>query len=374
MNGIISARNVDLALSSSRFSFFSILLVYIFTASLFSAGNPMDPYPILDMHCHTAGTGAGGSGCFVSAELKAGYKFSIYLKAFNVTREELALHGDRLVIKRLSEELDRSKQVSDAIVLALDGVVDSSGQLDSAMTQVFIPNDFLARETAKYPNLHFGASINPYRPDAPERLSECADKGAQLVKWIPSIQYIDPSNSSIIGFYEKMKELNLPLLSHTGNERSFSHSEDKFCDPGLLKLPLSLGVTVIAAHVATTGHYEGQPSHERLISMFTAYPNLYADISSLTQINKKKYLDGILSKKDIHSRLIYGTDIPLINTVLVSPLYYPVKLPWKEIRRLRKIENMWDRDVELKRALGVPEEMFRNGNRLFPLCRPDSVK
>jgi hypothetical protein len=43
---------------------------------------------LLDLHCHTAGTGAGGSGCFVSRELEQSHKFGIYLKAFGVRREQ----------------------------------------------------------------------------------------------------------------------------------------------------------------------------------------------------------------------------------------------------------------------------------------------
>ncbi|MFC1585215.1 amidohydrolase family protein [Fibrobacterota bacterium] len=335
------------------------------TPALYSSDNRDDRPLILDMHCHTAGIGAGNSGCFASPKLLSSYKFKIYLKAFNVSHEDLQEHGDAQVIRRLSEALARSKLVSGAIVLALDGVMDSAGTLDTARTEVYIPNEFVHRETSQYGNLYFGASVNPLRRDALERLEACAGMGARLIKWIPSIQHIDVSDIGLIPFYEKMKELGLPLLTHTGHERSFTGADDKLCDPALLELPLSLGVTVIAAHVATTGKHEGMPNHERLFPLFARYPNLFADISSLTQINKKGYLPEILNHKDLYPRLLYGTDFPLINTLLVSPWYYPVRLPWKEIRRISKIENPWDLDVELKRALGVPEEVFTNMNKLF---------
>ena len=317
------------------------------------------------MHCHTAGIGAGDSGCFVSQELMESYKLGIYLRSFYVTQEELEQHGDQLVVRRLSEKLAQSKTVSHAIVLALDGMMDSSGNLDSGKTEVYIPNDFVFRETAKYPNLLFGASINPHRKDALKQLETWADSGAQLVKWIPSIQDINPSDTALIPFYSKLVERGIPLLTHVGQERSFSRANDALGDPELLKLPLELGVTVIAAHVATTGETDGQPNHERLIPMFKRYPNLYADISTLTQINKKKYLKKILAHEEIIPKLIYGTDMPLINTLLVSPWYYPIRLKWKVIWRLSKIENPWDQDVALKRALGLPEEVFRNGEKLF---------
>ena len=48
---------------------------------------------ILDMHCHVAGIGAGGSGCFVSKELRNNFRFKIYMKAFGVTLAEAEEHG-----------------------------------------------------------------------------------------------------------------------------------------------------------------------------------------------------------------------------------------------------------------------------------------
>ena len=44
---------------------------------------------ILDMHCHVAGIGAGGSGCFVSKKLRNNFRFNIYMKAFGVTLAEV---------------------------------------------------------------------------------------------------------------------------------------------------------------------------------------------------------------------------------------------------------------------------------------------
>jgi hypothetical protein len=38
------------------------------------------PTGILDMHCHTAGFGAGGSGAWVSEALRTSWKFKLYLK------------------------------------------------------------------------------------------------------------------------------------------------------------------------------------------------------------------------------------------------------------------------------------------------------
>ncbi len=94
-------------------------------------------------------------------------------------------HGDGLIVQKISERLAGSELVGSAVVLALDGVINQNGQLDLDLTESYIPNDFLAREAAKYDNLYFGASVNPYRHDALERLDQVKRDGAVLVKFVP---------------------------------------------------------------------------------------------------------------------------------------------------------------------------------------------
>ena len=73
--------------------------------------------PIIDMHCHTAGIGAGGSGCFVSLALRRNMRYRFFLKAFGVSEAELEQHGDKLVLERLSHGLEQSRHVAAAVVL-----------------------------------------------------------------------------------------------------------------------------------------------------------------------------------------------------------------------------------------------------------------
>jgi hypothetical protein len=327
---------------------------------------PLPAAPFIDMHCHTAGLGAGNSGCFVSEQMRHSFKLRFYLKSFGVTEEEIMREGDGIVLTRLSQRLADSQHVSRAVILALDGVVDARGELDRAQTEIYVPNEFLAAEVAKHPNLLWGASVNPYRTDALARLEWARAHGAVLVKWLPSVQHIDPADVRLIPFYKKMVELGLPLLTHTGNERSFTQSCDEFCDPDRLRLPLQQGVTVIAAHAATTGKFHGERSIDRLARMMPEYPHLYADISSLTQINKHGYLGEVLRRPEFQHRLLYGTDYPLIEIrQLVSPWYFPRRLSLKQRYALARIKNPWDRDVALKQALGVPTEIWTRADAIL---------
>lgn len=249
--------------------------------------------------------------------------------------------------------------------MALDGVIDGKGELDRSKTETYIPNDFLAKEVAKHENLHFGASVNPYRHDALNRLEKAKTDGALLIKWLPAIQHIDPADDRLIPFYKKLVELDLPLLTHAGDEHSFTSADNSLGDPKKLRMPLKQGVTVIVAHAATSGSSEGQDNMERLIPMFDEYPNLYADISTLTQINKVRFLPRLLSSGVDPKRLLYGTDFPLITTGIASPIFSSLHVSPIKTLPLTKIDNPWDKDIQLKLAHGIPVELLLNANKLL---------
>jgi uncharacterized protein len=162
-----------------------------------------------------------------------------------------------------------------------------------------------------------------------------------------------------------MVELGLPLLTHTGAENAFSGAEDALSDPERLELPLQLGVTVIAAHVASTGDIDGERPFDRLRRLMARHPNLLSEISSLTQINKLGYLREALAAPEMQGRLLYGSDFPLINLPVVSPWYFALNLTIDQMRELSAIGDPWDRDVRLKQALGVPARVFGASGQLF---------
>ena len=322
------------------------------------------PAGIVDLHCHIAGIGAGGSGCWVSPRMRNNWRFSIYLHSFGVSKKELLAQGDGLVGDRISASLAHSKFVSKAVLLALDGVVDAEGNLDTNRSEVYVPDEFVAAMAARHTNLLFGASVNPYRPDALARLDWAKAHGAVLVKWIPPIMEINPDDPKLVPFYKKMVELNLPLLSHTGEEGSFASAAENYGDPEKLRLPLSLGVTVIAAHIASSASYHGERGPDRLARLMREYPNLYTDISALTQVNKPGCLKEALTKPEFSGRLVYGTDFPLINTALVSP-WYSFHLTLRQKWGIWRTKNPWDRDVLMKHDLGVPTETFARSAQMF---------
>jgi uncharacterized protein len=350
---------------------FILLLLFVFATMCFAQqASPVDKpeqAQIIDMHCHAAGGGFGGSGCFISKSMRESFKFKTYLKGFGVTLEDLQAQGDGLIIKKISEQLHASQYVKAAVVLAMDGAVGPDGSLDMQATEIYIPNEFVRDEVKKYDNLYYGASINPYRKDAIARLRQAAADGAVLVKWIPSIMLIEPADARLIPFYKEMARLGMPLLTHTGYEATFTKARNDYADPLWLEVPLKLGVTVIAAHMASTGKTQGEENMARLTRLMHRYPGLYGDISSLTQINRYGALDRALKDPQLHSHLLYGSDFPLINTVLCQPWMQVRKIGTHAAERMRRLPNPWDRDVELKKALGVPEQVFTNARNVISL-------
>jgi len=321
--------------------------------------DPLEEAHIIDWHVHVAGLGYGDSGNFVNEETRENYRFKYFLKWMDVSEKELEENGDQILIKKLNDKITHSRYVDQAIVLAMDGVIDEKTKtLDKKQTQIYISNQYVAIQTAKYPDLLFGASINPNREDSLELLDEVHQQGAVLIKWIPNIMYIDPSDEKFIPFYKRLVELNIPLLTHTGMENSFANAKDHFADPRLLELPLRCGVTVIAAHIATTGESDGQDNFERILPMFDEFPNLYTDISSLTQLNKRGYLAKAIKHPGLTERMIFGTDWPLQFFPLVSPWYHVNHIGIKNAWRISRYENKWDRDIKLKEAFGVPHSAF----------------
>ncbi len=336
---------------------------------------PVQPMPdklILDMHCHTAGIGAGDSGCFLNERMRKSWKYPLYLGAFGSTHDEVMREGDGAILRILSEGLRESRYVHGAVILAMDCVINEDGTEDWDRTELYIPNEFLVREFPKYDNLYYAASVHPNREDALERLEQAKADGAVLLKWLPAIHHINVADERYVPFYDKLAELDLPLLTHVGAERSFTTADHDAGDPVRLRLPLSRGVKVIAAHMASTGKIDGQRQIDRLIPLFDEFPNLYSDISSLTQINKLGFLAESIKQEKVVPRLLYGTDMPLPRTPVTSAWYFINYLTLPQILRIQQVKNPWDRDVLLKQALGVQPEIFQRPadflNIAIPAC------
>src|SRR3989475_3145437 len=146
----------------------------------------------------------------------------------------------------------------------------------------------------------------------------------RMVKWLPNAMGIDPSDELCDPFYRKMREFNLVLLSHGGEEKAVEAQEDqRFGNPLLLRRALDHGVKVIIAHCAGLGDNEDLDSKNRMrVPNFDLFLRLmsekryegllFADISAMTQYNRiGRPLTPILQREELHERLVNGSDYPL---------------------------------------------------------------
>jgi len=190
---------------------------------------------------------------------------------------------------------------------------------------------------------------------------------------------INPSDPRCDPFYQKMKELDIVLLSHGGEEKAVEAEEDqKLGNPLLLRRPLDLGVRVIVAHCAGLGDNEDvdSPSRERRTNFEfflrlmddKRYEGLvFGEISAMTQFNRiGTPLTTILQREDLHPRLINGSDYPLpaINILVrTGPLVKAGYITVEERKLLNEIYhfNPLLYDFALKRCARIP-----GSGRRFP--------
>jgi len=234
--------------------------------------------------------------------LEGSWKFLLYLKIFGTSKQELKLKGDQRVTEIIADSIRGSEFVKDAVILAMDAPYDEKGEIDEEALEVYVPNRFVAESVQRHQYLHFGASVHPNRKDALEELEWSKERGAVFVKWLPNIQGIDPSAERYRDYYLKLVELDLPLLTHVGDEDSFSKTDNALGDP--------------------------------------------------------KLFPKVLNDERLKGRLMYGTDYPLTKTPLVTALQFPLQLTLKQMWEIVRTRNSWDRDVKLKAALGCPREVF----------------
>ena len=353
------------------------------------AFDDIDPSRLVDYHTHVVGIGKGGTNAFVNPKMLTWrrpfdrLKFKVYLSAGAVTDVE---HADEQIIERLVRLVSNIEGHGKYRLLAFDKNYHRDGTANLAKTEFYVPNDYVFTLVKRYPDLFEPViSVNPYRADALDELERGAKRGARMVKWLPNAMGIDPSDSLCDPFYQKMKELDLVLLSHGGEEKAVEAKEDqRHGNPLLLRRALDHGVKVIVAHCAGLGDNEDldDPQRKRVpnFDLFLRLMDdkryeglLFADISAMTQFNRiGKPLTTILQREDLHERLVNGSDYPLpaINVLIRTGALR------KQGYITRRRTRLPERDLRLQSAavrfhLEADDETSRYAAALARLCFHD---
>ena len=315
----------------------------------------------IDAHTHLFAMDAKNHKCFVSETLSDDLFFKFLVRSVGVSEELTPEEFDIAYADKLARLVREAKYLDKAVIFALDARRDSNGEFDPA-TELMISNDWAIEACKRHPDVFlFAASVHPARADALDELDRCAKAGAVGVKWIPGSQVIAPSDRRYLKFYERMAEHGLVLSSHTGYEHTLTANDQSLNDPELLRLPLEVGVKVVACHSGTSGFHhriEYFPKFARLVQEFE---NLYGDTAAITSLYRGPYRKRLLETPVVKERIIHGTDYP----VPPMPIVWPVSIGPIKAAKLQFHKNPFDRDYLAKKLAGFPEEHFLRGHDVF---------
>lgn len=284
----------------------------------------LDPYKIWDCHAHVIGAGNSGSGAWFNPDmdswlspiLKVQKQF--YMNGGCITDS----HEDSSFVERIIHLAGEMPTGYKTMLFAFDWVHDTQGRPNKTHSIFHIPDSYAAKIAGKYPQyFEWVASIHPYRPDAIDALESAKANGARAVKWLPSGMGIDPSSPKCDKFYQKLYDLNMPIISHTGRESAVQGGDQRFGNPLHMRRALDAGVRVVLAHCASDGEDEDLDNGREPIKSFELFTRLmdtpayqglvFGEISAITLFNHAWVIKPLLERQDWHHRLLNGSDYPL---------------------------------------------------------------
>lgn len=354
----------------------------------------LDPSDVVDYHVHLVGHGDSGSECYLHPSTKSWLypirrlKTLVFMAAAQVPQME---GGDLQYCSRLIRLVkhyipaavirpgEKGFLYPKCCLLPFDKFYTKGGVAVKSKTTLYVPNDYALKVANDVPECFYPfCSVNPYRPDAHEELTRCSRAGCTVIKWLPNSMGIDPADEICVPFYCKVAELGMSLLVHVGDEHSVNAAfvDNSLGNPLKLRRPLDCGVKVIAAHCATEGTNEDFDNPGKTATNFSLllrlmredkYKDLlFADISAICSFRRVIYLPELLEARDIHPRLVYGSDypVPAINMVVLTSMllrYQLITAKQREVLNELYNYNPLLFDLACKRCLVGP-----NGGT-FPL-------
>ncbi len=320
---------------------------------------PLQPsVPIVDMHVHLFGM-EKKNGCWLSDSQRGHWTFPFFLRLLGLEGEE---DFDEAYVQRLVA-MARGSSLHKCVLQAWDGRVDGHGKVDrNTTTSLLVPNDYMFTIVRRYPELFIAcASINPYRADALDELARCADLGARVVKIHPPTMDVDPNKLPLKSFYQLCQTRKVILMVHTGTEHAADVVGSHNSDPAKLKLALDEGCTVIAAHAGTGEFHDRERYFASFLKLIEEYPNLYCDNSVMASMLRWRNLPEMLAHSGVLERMVHGSDFPFPSNALV----FWNRLSPRVTASLVQEKNLLERDLQLKRALGIPQAVFEGGAKLL---------
>ena len=291
----------------------------------------LDPARVWDVHVHLFGLGGEGSRVWVNPAMRSVlHPFEFIHEQFYANAACLVDRGetaDSAYITRLTALQSGLAPGVRLMLLAMDYFHDESGNRVPSRTVFQVPNHYASLVAAQHARrFEWIASIHPYREDCVEALERAIAHGARAVKWIPSLMGINPASPACDRFYDALRRLDVPLLTHGGYQHPLmgSGTLQEFNNPLALRRALEHGIRVIIAHCASTDtsidtdlgvngpETENFALFTRLMDDPRYHGKLYGDISGLTESSRVgPLLKYVMRRLDWQDRLLNGSDYPL---------------------------------------------------------------
>ena len=342
---------------------------------------------VWDMHVHLFGNGRSRAGIWVEPDLdtpqsiEGRVRHAFFMNGGCVGADEERL--DQGMVARLSALADECPAGARFMLMAFDFVHDEDGRRREDLSTFAVSNAYARRVAAGHPGrFEWTASVHPYRPDALEELAAAYAGGARAVKWLPPAMGIDLASPRCLAFYDALARLDLPLITHVGDELAVPGARRaEFANPLHLRVPLDRGVRVVAAHCATLGEGADLDASKnpdkaptapnfrlfaRLMAQREYNGRLFGDISAVTQLNRVSYLPRLMATEAWDGRLLNGSDYPLpgilplfsLDTIVAQRLLDASVVP--VLRELRHVNALLF-DFVLKRNLRLGTRRFPHG-------------
>lgn len=179
-------------------------------------------------------------------------------------------------------------------------------------------NDFIAAQVEANADRLIGmAFVHPLASGAAKELERCVKGlGFKAVKVSPSFLHSFPNDRRMYPFYEKVIELNIPILSHCGQntEEMYTrlpsgepeYSEPRHWRPVLEDFPQ---LRLVLAHVAGAATF-----WDDAVSLMHDFPNVAADTSLFPRLMPAERLMEFI-KTVGPDRVMYGSDFPGADAV-----------------------------------------------------------
>lgn len=337
----------------------------------------VDATQVWDCHAHIIGSGDNGtSGAWATPKMDTWRHPILKIqKWFHLNGAGLEpKNEDNSFVTRLVHLSSEMPTGYKTMLFAFEWAHDEAGKPTKEKSIFHIPNDYAAKIVAKNPQyFEWCASIHPYRADAIDALEKAHAQGAVAMKWLASSMNIDPASPKCRKFYQKLQQLNMPIITHVGRESAVPGGDLNFNNPLKTRHMLDAGVRVVMAHCASDGKDKDYDHGNKVVTSFELFARmmdkpeyeklLFGDISATTLFNHAWVLKHVLQRTDWHQRLHNGTDFPLpgVFPLISSEQFYREGMLAKEhapfLQEVRKYNPIMF-DFALKRLISFQGTQF----------------